>query len=51
MHWEKKKKCDPERAQELRAQYEGIMPGFHSSKKALNTVSINQDIQMNLLKS
>jgi predicted DNA-binding protein (MmcQ/YjbR family) len=35
-------KCDPERAQELRAQYEGVIPGF--IVKALNTVSINQDI-------
>jgi predicted DNA-binding protein (MmcQ/YjbR family) len=26
-------KCDPERAQELQAQYEGVIPGFHSSKK------------------
>jgi predicted DNA-binding protein (MmcQ/YjbR family) len=24
-------KCDPERAQEL-TQYEGVIPGFHSSK-------------------
>jgi predicted DNA-binding protein (MmcQ/YjbR family) len=49
MHWEKEEpavnlKCDPERAQELRAQYEGIIPGFHSSKKHWNTISINQDV-------
>jgi predicted DNA-binding protein (MmcQ/YjbR family) len=37
-------KCDPERAQELRAQYEGIVSGFHTSKKHWNTVSINQDV-------
>jgi predicted DNA-binding protein (MmcQ/YjbR family) len=36
-------KCDPERAQELRAQYEGVIPGF-IVKKHWNTVSINQDI-------
>ena len=37
-------KCDPDRAQELRAQYEGIRPGFHMSKTHWNTVAINQDV-------
>ena len=35
-------KCDPEKAQELRAEYEGINPGFHMSKKHWNTVTINK---------
>lgn len=34
-------KCDPEKAQELRGEYEGINPGFHMSKKHWNTVTIN----------
>jgi predicted DNA-binding protein (MmcQ/YjbR family) len=31
-------KCDPERAIELREQYEEIIPGFHMNKKHCNTV-------------
>ncbi len=31
-------KCDPERAIELRAQHEEIIPGFHLNKKHWNTV-------------
>lgn len=31
-------KCDPERAVELREQYEEIIPGFHMNKKHWNTV-------------
>lgn len=31
-------KCDPERAEELRAEYESIQPGYHMSKKHWNTV-------------
>jgi predicted DNA-binding protein (MmcQ/YjbR family) len=34
-------KCDPEKSEELREEYEGIKPGFHMSKKHWNTVSIN----------
>lgn len=34
-------KCDPEKAEELRGEYEGINPGFHMSKKHWNTVTIN----------
>lgn len=43
-------KCDPERAQELRAEFEGIQPGFHMSKKHWNTVSINEDVSDALVK-
>ena len=32
-------KCDPERAQELRASYPGIIPGFHMHKASWNTVT------------
>jgi predicted DNA-binding protein (MmcQ/YjbR family) len=34
-------KCDPERATELREQYEGIIPGYHMNKKHWNTVMFN----------
>lgn len=34
-------KCDPHYAEELRAEYESISPGFHMSKTHWNTVSLN----------
>lgn len=37
-------KCDPERAQELRAEYDAINPGFHMSKVHWNTVHFNGDV-------
>jgi len=43
-------KCDPERAQELRAEYDGIQPGYHMSKIHWNTVSINEDVLEILVK-
>lgn len=33
-------KCDPEYAQELRAQYESIKPGYHMHKQQWNSVYI-----------
>ncbi len=33
-------KCDPEYAQELRAEYESVEPGYHMSKKHWNTIKI-----------
>ena len=33
-------KCDPDYAQELRAEYESIEPGWHMSKKHWNSVRI-----------
>jgi len=36
-------KCDPERSEELRAEYDGfIIPGYHMSKKHWNTVFVQQ---------
>ena len=35
-------KCDPERARELREQYQSITPGYHMNKKHWNTVSVNE---------
>lgn len=47
--WEKNEpsvnlKCDPERAQELRAEYDEIKPGFHMNKVHWNTVSLNGNL-------
>ncbi|GAB4160384.1 MAG: MmcQ/YjbR family DNA-binding protein [Winogradskyella sp.] len=35
-------KCDPDYAEELRAEYEGITPGYHMHKKLWNSVKIHQ---------
>ncbi|AOW08480.1 MmcQ/YjbR family DNA-binding protein [Flavobacterium gilvum] len=43
-------KCDPERAQELRAEYDAIQPGYHMSKVHWNTIAVNQDAPDVLLK-
>lgn len=37
-------KCDPEKALELRAQYEAIRPGFHMSKVHWNSIDFNLDV-------
>lgn len=35
-------KCDPERAIELREQYEQIKPGYHMNKQHWNTVTAHE---------
>lgn len=35
-------KCDPDYAEELRAEYSSIQPGYHMSKKHWNTIYINE---------
>lgn len=42
-------KCDPDRALELRADYIGIVPGYHMSKIHWNTVSFNEDVSDQLI--
>lgn len=42
-------KCNPERALELREQYEAIKPGYHMSKVHWNTVAVNSDVSQKLL--
>ncbi|REG90632.1 MmcQ/YjbR family DNA-binding protein [Algoriphagus antarcticus] len=37
-------KCDPERAVELREQYDGITPGFHMNKQQWNSVSTTGNV-------
>ena len=54
--WEKQEpsvnlKCDPERALELRANYDAINEGYQMSKIHWNTVAINQDVPDAMLKA
>jgi len=37
-------KCDPEIVEELRAEYEAVLPGYHMNKKHWNTVVIDGSI-------
>jgi predicted DNA-binding protein (MmcQ/YjbR family) len=37
-------KCNPERALELRAEFEDIQPGYHMSKVHWNTININRGV-------
>ncbi|PZX95001.1 MmcQ/YjbR family DNA-binding protein [Flavobacterium aquariorum] len=55
LQWEKGNpsvnlKCDPERAQELRAEYDAIRPGFHMNKVHWNTIAVNKDVSDVLFK-
>ena len=43
-------KCDPDRAEELRADYNEITPGYHMSKKHWNTLQLNGSLQWSLVK-
>jgi predicted DNA-binding protein (MmcQ/YjbR family) len=42
-------KCDPEKAVELREQYEAVLPGYHMNKTHWNTVLIDGTINNRLL--
>ncbi|WP_338732715.1 MmcQ/YjbR family DNA-binding protein [Mangrovimonas cancribranchiae] len=42
-------KCDPDYAQELRAQYESVQPGYHMNKTHWNTVSLYKDLPSALI--
>lgn len=37
-------KCNPEKAELLRAEFDAIKPGYHMNKKHWNTVIINADV-------
>lgn len=39
-------KCDPEKAIELREEFEAVKPGYHMSKTHWNTVSANKDLSL-----
>lgn len=43
-------KCDPERAEELRVQYDDIKPGYHMSKIHWNTINVNKEVPDLLIK-
>lgn len=43
-------KCDPERALELREQYEAVQPGYHMNKKHWNTVAPDGTIPDDLVR-
>ncbi len=44
-------KCDPEKAVELREEYEAVMPGYHMNKRLWNTVKIDGSITDDILLS
>ena len=43
-------KCDPEKAIELREQYDDIIPGWHMSKVHWNTVYVESTLPASLIK-
>ncbi len=43
-------KCDPDKAIELREQYDAIIPGYHMNKKHWNTVITDGSLSAKLLK-
>jgi predicted DNA-binding protein (MmcQ/YjbR family) len=43
-------KCDPDRAIELREQYEDITPGYHMNKKHWNSVRIDGAVPSKLIR-
>ena len=43
-------KCEPEKAAELREQYEGIRPGWHMNKTHWNSVFVDGSVPENLMR-
>lgn len=43
-------KCNPDRSVELRSNYNGIIPGWHMNKKHWNTVYLDTDVNVILIK-
>lgn len=43
-------KCDPERAAELREQYEGIKPGWHMNKTHWNSVMVDGSVSDQMIR-
>jgi predicted DNA-binding protein (MmcQ/YjbR family) len=43
-------KCPPEQALALRAEFDGITPGYHMNKAHWNTVAIHGDVPINQVK-
>ena len=42
-------KCEPERALDLREQYESVQGGYHSNKKHWNTIELDGEIPKELI--
>ena len=42
-------KCNPEKAIELRENFECVQPGYHMNKKHWNTVIVNESVNDSLL--
>ena len=43
-------KCDPERALQLREEYDCVRPGFHMNKKHWNTVVVDGSVKDTLIR-
>lgn len=43
-------KCDPEKAIELREEYDYVRPGFHMNKKHWNTIDLDGSVNGNRVK-
>lgn len=43
-------KCDPEKALELREEYDAVKPGYHMNKKHWNTIVVDGSVPGKLLK-
>lgn len=44
-------KCDPEKAIELREEYDDIVPGFHMNKKHWNTIDLEGNLSNDHIKT
>jgi predicted DNA-binding protein (MmcQ/YjbR family) len=44
-------KCAPDKAVDLREQYNGILPGYHMNKTHWNTVRVNEDVPVEMIYS
>ncbi len=43
-------KCDPEKAIELREQYDFVVPGYHMNKKHWNSIMLERSVPGNLIR-
>jgi predicted DNA-binding protein (MmcQ/YjbR family) len=43
-------KCDPDVAEELRAQYDCVRPGYHMNKKHWNTIVVDGSVPEKMLR-
>jgi predicted DNA-binding protein (MmcQ/YjbR family) len=43
-------KCDPDRAEVLRDEHEGITPGYHMNKRHWNTVTLDGSVPATLVR-